>query len=188
MKKLICFLLTAAIIFSLAACGKENTGSDSNSVDLEYYAKLGQIPECDYMLGESVEKVKSELSALDEKYQGANEFMYSVQEGEKTVEINNGTFLYYYTKENVANGISYIVSLDTAYGFEPGTVSIEVTDALSEYEYTEEAANDNNAFFLFDHTNCSVFKYEFDNYAVSFVFQDNALCATAIYDTANWTV
>lgn len=188
MKKLICLMLTAVFIFSLAACKKDNTESDSNSVDLEYYAKLGRIPECDYTIGESVEKVKSELSALNEKYQGENEFMYSVEEGNKTVEINNGTFLYYYTKENEANGISYIVCLGKAYGFEPGTVSIEVTDALSEYKYTEETANDDNAFFLFDYTNCSVFKYEFENYAVSFVFQDNALCATAIYDSANWTL
>ncbi len=188
MKKLACFMLTVLMIFSFMACQKENNESEKNTIDLEYYAKLGQIPECDYMLGDSVNKVKSELSALDEKYKGENGFVYMVQEGEKTVEINNGDYLYFYTKDNEANGISYIVNLGTAFGFEPGTVSIEITDALSAYEYTEEEANDDNTFFLPDFTNCTVFKYEFDNHVVSFVFQDNALCATAVYDSANWTV
>lgn len=188
MKKLICLILTSLMICSLAACQKDKTESDSNSVDLEYYAKLGQMPECDYKLGENVEKIKSELSALDEQYQGQNDFMYAVEEGEKSVEINNGNFLYYYMKENEANGVSYIVSLGKSYGFEPGTLSIEITDAFSDYKYTEEAANDDNAFFLFDYSNCSVLEYEFENYAVSFVFQDNALCATAIYDSTNWTL
>ena len=39
---------------------KEESSSKSN-LDLEYYAKLGKIPECDYVLGEDVEKVREEI-------------------------------------------------------------------------------------------------------------------------------
>ena len=47
--------------------------------------------------------------------------------------------------------------------------------------------NKDNAFFLFDTENTSVLKYSIENYVVLFVFVDNALTATAIYDINNWT-
>ena len=46
MKKLFSLVLVFVIVFSFTACGKKDTSSDINSVDIEYYAKLGQIPEC----------------------------------------------------------------------------------------------------------------------------------------------
>lgn len=187
MKKIFVFVLSAVMLLSLTACGKDGNSSKKNTVDLEYYAQLGQLPECKYKLGDSVEAVKNELSSENEAAASNDaDYVYSVTEGEKTVRIDNGSFIYYYGKNEEDKGISYIVSLDTAYGFAIGTSVLELKEALPELEPTEESANSDNSFFIYGISDGSVLNYTFGNKVVAFIFADNMLCATAIYDTDNW--
>lgn len=189
MKKILSIILSAVMLLSFAACKNNDNSSKSNTVDLEYYAGLGQLPECNYKLGDSIETLKSELSAAnDQAAESGEDYVYSVTEGEKTVRIDNGSFVYYYAKSKERDGISYIISLDTAYGFESGTSVLEIKEALPELEPAEEDANSDNVFFIYGLSNGTVFKYTFENRVVMFVFSDNMLCATAIYDTDNWTL
>lgn len=179
MKKLLCLLLALVMVISFSACKEKETSSDSG-VDIEYYANLGKIPECEYALGADAQKVKDELSAFAESDEGADSF-YDVTEDEDTVCIQNGTYKFYYKTDKEADGISYIASFDTAYGFEIGEVIITVKEALADIKYTEEKINEDNAFFLFVPIEGSVIKCEFEKNTVMFVFENNALCATAIY-------
>ena len=183
MKKLLCFTLSMVFLFSFAACKKDDNSSQSGAVDVEYYAKLGSMPESKYSLGEDVEVVKNEL---EEVYNTVEESVFNVVEGEETVQIDSGSFQYYYYKDKVENGISYLVSFREAFGFETGTVSVEITDALKDYKYTEEKFNEDNSFFVLGINEGKVIKYKFSENTVSFLFVNDALYATAIYKTVDW--
>ena len=67
MKKIIAFSLCLIMLLSFSACGEKNDKSQ-DKVDLEYYAKLGQIPEVPYKLGTDCEKLEKELSDAYEEY------------------------------------------------------------------------------------------------------------------------
>ena len=86
------------------------------------------------------------------------------------------------------NGVSFIVSLDKAYGFETGTPLLEVKNSLAGFEYKEENADDSNSFFLLGEQDATVLKYSFEENSVLFVFSDNSLTAVAVYSTENWNV
>ncbi len=179
MQKVLCIILSLVMVLSFTACKKEDTVSES-SIDLEQFAKSGSIPECKYSLGTDVEILKTELSAYAESEAGS-ESLYDVTEGEETVCVTNGIYNFYYEKDNKDKGISYIASFDKAFGFEIGEVILTVKDALSGIKYTEEEVNEDNAFFLFVPIEGSVIKCEFEKNTIMFVFENNALCATAIY-------
>ncbi len=178
MKRILCIVLSLVLMMSFTACKNEDTSSDS-SVDLEYYANLGKIPECNYALGADVDTLTSELSAFAESEEGA-ESLYNVTEGEETVCVTNGIYNFYYDRKS-PDGINYIVSFDTAYGFEIGEVILNVKEAIGNVEYTEEEVNEENAFFLPFISEGSVLKCEYKENTIMFVFENNALCATAIY-------
>ncbi len=185
MKRILSFLLCLILILSLTACNKNDTSSDVSSVDVEYYAKLGSMPECKYKLGTDIETIKKDL---EEHYNDKSEdhAVYEVVEGEETVLIDGGDFQYYYYKDKADKGISYIVSFEKAFGFDVGTVSVEIEDALKNFKYTEEDMNDDNSFFVFGGGSGKVLKYKFSANTVSFVFVNDALYATAIYKTDDW--
>ena len=185
MKRLVCLLLCFIFVFSFTACGKDDKKENKNGIDIEYYAKLGQMPELNYPLGTDVEKVKNELSAAAESEEGEHS-VYSVTEGENNVLIDNGEVCYYYKKANPEKGISYIVNYGKAYGFEIGTVSLEIKEALKEFNPVEEPLTEENAFFMFGVESGSIIKCSFDENTVLFVFNENALCATAIYVSKEW--
>ena len=179
MKRAFCIIISLLMLMAFPACNEEDTTSES-SVDLEYYANLGQIPECKYLLGTDVETLTQELSEYAESEEGS-ESLYDVTEGEETVCITNGIYNFYYDKDSKEEGINYIVSFEKAYGFNIGEIIVSVKDAIGSTKYTEEEINDENAFFLFAPVEGSVLKCEFENNTIMFVFENNALCATAIY-------
>lgn len=198
MKKLLSLFICLCLLFSFTGCG-DTKNTNTLNIDLEYYAKLGQIPEAEYTLGADVDKVVKELTAKFNDYQNSHgddpdhshdhnqsDFMLNVVEGENNVLIDNGTINYYYNKKNKDKGISYIVNYDTAFGLEIGTVSSEVRKYLSAYELKEEQLTEENAFFVSYLTNGTVLKTEIEDVAILFVFGDNQLFATAIYDINNW--
>jgi len=182
MKKLLSLLLVCVFVFSFTACGEKKEEEKQGTLDIEYYAKSGQMPECDYTLGSNVEDVKSQLSRKSEE----SEAVYNVTEGENNVLIESGTFSYYYKKAKPEEGIGCIVNYGKAYGFENGTVIVEVKEAIKGCEYTEEALNEENAFFMFGAADGTVLKCTADGNTVIFVFKENALCATAIMRGTDW--
>ena len=189
MKKIICLFLACLLFFGLTACGGKNTSSDDGAaVDLEYYAQLGKIPECPYKLGDDVDAVNAELSERAASYHGGENgdtVIYNVTEGEQSVCIDNGLFLYYYEIAKKEKGLSFIVDFATAYGFDIGTISTEVKKAFSAYPYTERDAYAEELFFLYGSSG-TVLEYQFGSRSVWFVFEDNSLCATVITDRENW--
>ncbi len=184
MKKIVCFILSVLMLFSFVGCGKKDENGGSN-VDLEYYVKLGQIPESEYSIGANPEEIKEKLKTAADNSEHGHE-VYEVIEGEEDVLIDGGLYNYYYKKANATNGISYLISYDTAFGFEIGSVIVEIRNAFKGIEFKEEPLNDENAFFLLGASDGVVLKTEISDYTVSFVFVENALCATAIYKTQEW--
>ncbi len=182
MKKLFACFLCFIIAFSFTACGEKEEKKNEHSVDIEYYANAGQMPEVNYTLGTDPEKIKNELSSEAEK----SEIVYDVIEGENNVLIDNGERCYYYKKASPEKGIGYIVNYGTAFGFPIGSVSVEIEEALADYSYSSEALTEENAFFMFDTEGGSIIKCEFENNTVLFVFKDSALCAAALYVTEQW--
>lgn len=182
MKKALVLFLSFVLIFSFCACRGEKKKAE-NSVDVEYYAKLGQMPESEFKIGDDVEQMKTELNKRFEEQEDA---VYNFVEGSETALIDIGHLNYYYYKDKVDDGISYIISYDKGFGFESGTVSLEVIDVLSDFEYKREKINDQNAFFVLAANDGEVLKYTFSKYTVTFIFIDNALYATTIYKTSDW--
>ncbi len=196
MKKLFCLVLCFFILLCATACGNSKK-KNSNEIDIEYYAKTGKIPESEYALGADAEKIKKELSEEYDKFlnsEGGNdnhdhdsvEFFYQVNEDDEKVTIDNGTSCYYYLKKHEDKGIAYIVNYGTAFGLEMGTVITEVQKALGDLEFTQEELSEDNAFFATYLNNAAVLKGEFNGIVVLFVFQDNELYATAMYNSKNW--
>ncbi len=199
MKKLSCLFLCLILIFSLSACSKESNKEDESGVDLSYYALLGKMPEVEYALGENPDVITKELNARlkeenDNHKEDPNhahehdedEFYFEVVQGEKNVLLDNGHICYYYNKANKNKGISYIVNYDTAYGLSLGKVISEVKDEFSSVEFKEEPISSNNAFFADYIVDGTVLTATFGENVVLFVFQENALFATAIYNS-NWS-
>ncbi len=199
MKKLFCLGLSLILCFSLSACGNKEKNKNSDVADLEYYARIGRMPEVDYVLGTDVDKITDELSKrLEEenkKHQDdpnhthdhdEDEFFFEIFEGEKNVLLDNGHISYYYTKANKDKGISYIVNYDTAYGFPLGTVISEIKAAYPDFDFIEFPIDSNNTLFADYIMNGTVLSTPFDGNVISFIFQDNELFATAIFND-NWS-
>ena len=196
MKKIISLILVLVLAFCFVGC--KNKGEKENSIDLEYFANLGQMPEAQYSLGENPQTIIDQLSKEMKKEEaehgedpthshGHEEsmFFFEVTEGENNVLLDNGNICYYYNKANKDKGISYIVNYDTAYKFPIGTVILELKNALSDVKFTEEELTEENAFFASYVLDGTVLKAEFEKSTIVFVFQENELFATAIYNN-NW--
>ena len=183
MKKTLAFLMVFVLLFSFAGCkGKKDKETEERyKIDVEYYAKLGQFPECDYSLGTDVETLKKELSQKNEK--DPDNVYYDVIEGEKRTAVMTNGFNFYYDPKEANKGINCIAALNGAYGFEQGTVSIEIKKALSSlgFESAERDLLSEEIFFMPNVGECTCLEYEFGNNAVKFVFNENALCAAVIY-------
>lgn len=187
MKRIIGLFLCLIFICTVFVGCNGNNDKDkiTSDIDVEYYAKLGKMPECQFSLGADVDEVDEKLKEI---YNDSDEAYYDVIKGKNSVLIDGGTFMYYYEKEKKDKGVSLIVNNDTAYGFEGGTFNIEITEALSDYEYEEITDIENELFFLKSFEGVSGIKYTFGDNIVIFAFSDNALTATAIYSIENWTL
>ncbi len=200
MKKILSLLICFAVLLTFTACkDKKNDNANTSKIDLEYYAKIGKMPEAEYTLGDDVDDVIAKLTKkqneIDAEHQDdpdhshdhdQAEFMFNVIEGEKNVLIDNGVVNYYYNKNNKKEGISYIVNYDTAFGLELGTLISEVKGYLSEYKLKEVSITDEDIFFASYLSDGTVLKTEINDVVIMFVFQENQLFATAMYDNNNW--
>lgn len=187
MKRIISLILVSAMLFIACGCKEEKKVSESK-VDVKIYAVKGEMPETKFKIGDDIEYIKSELSknVSETQKDDENDGTFTFTEGEQTALIDTGNFNFYYKKANIDDGVSYIVSLGSAFGFEIGTLNVDIIEALSDYEYSAEELNDDNGFFILGSRDGKVLKYSFGEYTVSFVFIDNALSATALYLTKEW--
>lgn len=180
MKKILSLVLCIVFVLSLTACGKGGGKGSDHGVDVEYYAKLGQISELTYKLGADIESTKATLSETVDDHGESNYFDY--ESGEYTV-MTDGTVCCCYKTRDTALGITHIVKYGDAYGFKIGAVSTQVRDTMNDMGFTatEREAKDGELFFLPSSANITVLEYKIKENTVLFVFQEHALSATVIY-------
>lgn len=179
MKKIISLLLVLVFMFSLTACG-EKKEKNEGEIDLEYYANLGEMPECEYKLGADADEVHD---ALYDYAQNADseELMFNEYEKDGVSGVEDGIFSYFYEDDKKSDGIAYIVSYNKAYNFDLGEVILNIKEKVGNLECSEEELNEENAFFLYGIPEGTALKYEFKENTIMFFFQENELFATAIY-------
>ncbi len=199
MKKVFIFLLSLALLISFAGCG-DKTKKNNDDVDLQYYAKIGQIPEVEYKLSAKCDKVEKELSDKYEEYLSndpenspdhdhdhyAEDTYFEVIDEGDYIFINGGSRFYFYQKSEKKNGISCIVTFGDAFGFKMGTFIYEIKNAMPSVEFKEETITEGMLFFDEYLSDGTVLTTEFDGVTVMFVFLDGELYATAMYKTASW--
>lgn len=207
MKKILSCFLAVAIMFSLCACARNNNSGASDisiehSVDIAYYASLGKIPELEYALGTDPDEIMNgsghEQSHTDESVSNSVGHTHEAptltkSEGELSVMLNGGTFIYYYEKAKAQNGVSAIVCLNEAYGFNitDRTVTVDTVKAvLSKHTPTVATPTEDDLFFLPDTgTQATALIYTFnDKYKLQFFFIDGAFSAIMLSDIYNWTI
>ena len=185
MKRILALLLSVLLVFGLCAC-KEREAKKSDGVDIEYYANLGQIPESEFMLGDTGDTIKKHLQKKADEAEDGHAY-FDEQQGEKNVLLTDGTYEYYYKKAAPEKGIAYMVSYTDAYGFKLGDVVLEVKKALEDYGVEELDVDGDKAFFYFrDTSSATLLTGELEKNTVMFLFEDNALSATVIYSNENW--
>ena len=180
MKRFLSVVLCFVFAFEFVGCKENTSGKNGHSVDVEYYANLGQISDVDYKLGDSVSSVKEVLEKnVDEDGDTA---YFDYESGEYTV-MTDGTVCCCYKTDDSSAGITHIVKYGDAYGFSVGTVSTQVRDTMSEagFDSEERDARPGELFFLPSGADTSVLEYDFDKATVLFIFQQNALSAAVIY-------
>ncbi len=181
MKKFLSFALCIIFALSLSACGDKTGRTDNHSVDVEYYANLGQINDVSYKLGDSVDTTKDTLSTVTTDDEG--EYLYyDYASGDYTV-MTDGTVCCCYKTEDKSIGLSHIVKYGDAYGFNQGAISTEIRDTMADIGFTssEREAKSGELFFLPSSGTLTVLQYDFDKNTVLFVFEEHALSATVIY-------
>ncbi|MBE6727507.1 MAG: hypothetical protein E7562_02530 [Ruminococcaceae bacterium] len=197
MKRFFCLCLAFCMLLLVVGCSKDETKKKqyTTEVDVEYYANLGQMPEIkDYKLGYSVEDMLSEFAALEEASADSeiphnhDAFFYFINEGDEFTSISTSNAEYCYKNDKREKGISCILSFDGAYGFAKDTIIIEVKEALSDYKVKEENIGEEGLSFMPMIKNADCLTYTFSKNKVTFVFTDNALCATAIYNADEWSL
>lgn len=199
MKKAVCVFLAVLFCVSLTACGKKEKAK-TPEIDLQYYAINGMIPEIPCKLGASVDALKQKLTELaaDQKdaltetdedsaeNDGEKTPAFQETEGEKTVWIDNGEWFFCYEKENVDKGILYIANLSTAFGIEPGSIISEVKAKLDPLSVKERDAKEGEFYVPYGDAERTVLEYQSSGRTILFVFEENALVATILYDTNLW--
>ncbi|MBQ8203833.1 MAG: hypothetical protein IJZ75_06095 [Clostridia bacterium] len=187
MKRILALLLALCLVMSLAGCGGKKGKYDFKGVDVEYYANLGQLPESEIKLGDDVDTAYADLMAeyaheeTEEEAEHEETFCLSFTEGKYTV-ISVPTVNYYYVTNEKDEGVSAIAVFEKAYGFELGTVYVEIKEEMEARGFTAELCDldKNEGFFMPYAEGCKSLTYQFEKAKVIFVFYENALSATAI--------
>lgn len=186
MKRIFALSLIFIMLFTLSACGKDEDKPEQYSVDVNYYANLGQIPEVEYKLGANIDDMIAAFDAEEAAHAEGDDHQHETytvyEESERSMILTSGTNYYYETEQKDA-GVSYIVNFDASYGFALGTYSTEVEDALAtlELETQKREPSLEEVFFIPGSANLTVLEYSFKNCNLMFVFQEDMLCATALY-------
>lgn len=181
MKKLLSLALCLVFALCLTACGDKADGKSSHNVDIEYYAKLGQISDIGYKLGDGADEIKQLLSSSTTDDHG-DSLYFDYESGDYTV-MSDGNVCCCYITADKDSGITHIIKYGDAYGFTQGTVSTQIRDTMSDmgFDAQERDAKDGELFFLPSSGTLTVLEYGFGDNTVLFVFEQNALSAAVIY-------
>ncbi len=179
MKKVLCLVLCVFLALSFTACGKNSNKGNQHSVDIEYFAKLGQISDVEYKLGDNIDETKSLLAETPDDHGASNYFDY--ESGDYTI-MTDGTVSCCYKTDDKDAGITHIVKHGEAYGFEVGAVSTQVRDTMSNmgFDAVEREAKNGEIFFLPSGADMSVLEYKIKDCTVLFVFSEHAFSAAVI--------
>ena len=207
MKKILCIVLSLVLFFSLCACAKDkdkSTDSDKyvHSVDIAYYASLGKIPELEFALGANPEDIMNASKNDEESHEDSSSEEeghvhkapdITKMEGELSVVLNDGSFLYLYEKKKSDKGISAIVCLEKGYDLEIGSYNVTedlVKKALSKHTPTISKPNQDDLFFLPDvGDDATSLDYIFNGkYKIQFIFINGTFSAIILSDIQNWTI
>lgn len=197
MKRLIAVLLIFVFSCSLVGCKKEENkvSEDDFSNDLTYYLSLGQIKEADFALGTTPEAIENAELESSEAVTGIgnhdHEHGITKEEGRVSYHYIYGPFHYYYNKGKEENGISFIASFDTAYGFSAGSTNkFEIENALKSLKFTSKIADEDDMFFMmFLLDDCEMLIYESGKYQLTFYFNsDDVLVCTTLQNKELWSV
>ncbi len=215
MKRIICFVLCVIIAVSLVGCvgNGEDTASSSNAsrltlstgatVSAKEYALKGEIYNCEFKLGTSVQTIKDAYHYGDEAYWGTGESdegsSSSVKNnidatpleiyGEDPIRMITGDAKYYYHPDDEAKGISYIAYFGDAYGFRVGiSEPQDIRNSIDDKPVVDGFADGEDLFFFFGEPE-GVYQlvYEFDGkYKLGFYFENGKLTATTLCDIGLW--
>ncbi len=179
MKKLLCVVLCFIFVFSFAACGKKDKEGELE-VDVEYYAKLGQISGVDYTLKGDVDDAKKSLESAESDH---DHTVFSEYPSGKYTVMTDGNVACCYETDKKESGITHIVKYGDAYGFYQGAISTQVRDTMADlgFDATERDAEKSELFFLPGSAGLTVLEYKIKDSTVLFVFAEHALSAAVIY-------
>ncbi|MBR5817950.1 MAG: hypothetical protein IKY62_04830 [Clostridia bacterium] len=187
MKRILSLILSLALLFTFAACGNKEEEAKKQQekigIDVEYYAKLGKIPEFKYKLGDNGETAAKEVEKSLEDSTDHHDGYCNVYEGDKktTVDVSGASFEY----DNKTKKIERIICFNTSYEFKLDTLVIEIQKAMTSYGHNADprAITEDEASLLFTTSDSTMLEYKFEGVNVAFAFYDNALFATMIYNT-----
>ena len=98
MKRILSLILCLTLVFVFAACGEKEKEKQQEKIgiDVEYYAKLGKIPEFKYKLGDNGETAAKEVEKSLENSTDHHDGYCNVYEGDKktTVDVSGASFVY----------------------------------------------------------------------------------------------
>lgn len=181
-------MLCLAILLCFSACGKTRDNSSPDAIDIDYYVSVGKMPESKYDLGTDTQKMLSDFEAAEQAAESSDEetggeYYYSTYTIGDYTEVTDGSMAYYYLTEQPDKGICYIVNFGTSYGIEQGTYSVEVKKTLDnlKIDYTERELDGDEAFFVPGAFGITGIEYTSGKNTVLFVFQEDMLCACALY-------
>ncbi len=179
MKKILSLILCVVFVLSLTACGGNGGKKSDHSIDIEYYAKHGQISDLEYKLGDNIEETKTVLSETLDDHGEPMYFDYT--SGDYTV-MTDGEACCCYKTDDADSGVTHIVKYGDAYGFTVGAVSTDIRDTMSGmgFDAQEREAKKGEVFFLPASAGLTVLEYQIKENTVLFVFQEHALSATVI--------
>lgn len=185
MKKVLSVIICLVLTLSFTACKEKGSNGSDHSIDVEYYANLGQINDVEYILGGDVDKAQQSLSADEsdsEDIHGHKKFYYDYESGDYTV-LTDGIVCCCYKTDDKTEGITHLVKYGDAYGFIQGEISTQVSEKMESmgFSATEREARDGELFFLPSTGELTVLQYDFEKNTVLFVFEEHALCTTVIY-------
>lgn len=180
-KRIVCMLLALTVFIPLAACGKEKKAAPAYPVDIEYYANLGQIKECPYALGTAIDDIEAALLTEENEEEHDSPNGYFLYEKDGLTRITGEEKEYVYETDKRDNGISCIVDYAVAYEFNEASVNT-VKNALTGKKFTEREADGSEFFFMPDTAQVSVLEYKFGKNTLAFLFYNDVLSVTVLYN------
>lgn len=196
MKKTISLLLLALILCLFAGCSEnKNKGEDTSSVQSGYvhstnilaYAQKGEIPEAPFNVGDDIDAVKEGFK--DTIPEGSEIDDLIITEGNLTVQMDGGSWMFFYEKANASAGVGVVVAREEAFKLSMGGVysAEDVIDMIGTDDYKRGKATDADVFFLpGDSSAYECLSFTAGDYILKFILLDGYVSAVTITNPLVW--